>query len=159
MTGNSVQGTTAPRSGVLGTLVIIGGILLAAWVSAGRALFGVAGDLTPVYIITLGFAIAVLHFFVGRSLLRAARRGHRIRPITLVQLAFSWICGVLLGLMIPDITAEGLQTIVSGTTEPALGIAVGIANPLGIICLGTAIVALVLARQDAHGRRPVAEED
>ena len=158
MTG-SVQHPGPARSGAFGVAIIVAGIVLAAWVAGGRALFGIAGGLTPVYICTLGFAIAVLHFFIGLAFMRAAKLGHRIRPITIVQLAFSWACGLLLGLTIPDVTDAGLQTIVSGATEPGLSIAVGVANPLGIICLGTAIAALVLAGRDARGIRPVIEED
>lgn len=72
----------------------------------------------------------------------------------------SWACGILLGLTIPDATEQGLQTILTGAEEPGLSIAIGIANPLGIIMLVTGIVALVLARGDAKGRaHRVAEEE
>jgi hypothetical protein len=79
--------------------------------------------------------------------------------VTVAMLVVSWVCGILLGLMIPDVTALGLQTILTGPHEPGLGIAIGVANPLGIIMLLTGIIALVLARGDAKGRAIVAEED
>lgn len=148
-----------PRSVVPGILVAIAGLILAAWVVAGRALFGLAGELVPLYALTLGLTIVVLHAFIGDGLARTALHGHRTRPTTIGMLAASWGCGVLLGLMIPDATPLGLQTILSGPDEPGLGIAIGVANPLGIIMLVTAIVALFLARGDAQGRAATVEED
>lgn len=149
-----------PRSIAPALLVIVAGLLLAAWVSAGRALFGIAGDLTQVYLFTLGLAIFLLHAFIAEALLRAAQHGYRARPATVAMLIASWACGILLGLTIPDATDRGLQTILTGAEEPGLSIAIGVANPLGIIMLVTAIVALVLARGDAKGKAHlVAEEE
>ena len=145
--------TDAParRFGAFGLVVIIAGVVLAAWVSLGRIPFGIAGELTPWFVVTLGLLIAVLHFFTGRAIVRTARLGRATRPVTILYVCFSWACGLLLGLMIPDVTADGWQTIISGPGEPMLSIAVGLANPLGIVCIATAVVALVLAGQDARG--------
>jgi len=150
-----------PRSIAPALAVIFVGLLLAAWVSVGRALFGIAGDLTQVYVFTLGLFVFLLHAFIAEALLRTAQHGYRARPATVAMLFASWACGVLLGLTIPDATAQGLQTILTGAEEPGLSIAIGIANPLGIIMVVTGIVALVLARGDAMGRahRVAAEED
>src|SRR5690606_37090628 len=150
-----------PRSIAPALAVIFVGLLLAAWVSVGRALFGIAGDLTQVYVFTLGLVIFLLHAFIAEALLRAAQHGYRARPATVAMLISSWACGLFLGLTIPDATAQGLQTILTGAEEPGLSIAIGIANPLGIIMVVTGIVALVLARGDAMGRahRVAAEED
>lgn len=126
----------------------------------GRALFGMAGELTQVYAFTLGIAIIVLHAFIAEGLVRTAHHGYRTRPATIAMLAVSWGCGILLGLMIPDATELGLQTILTGPDEPGLSIVIGVANPLGIIMLVTAIVALGLARGDAKGKaHAVADED
>jgi hypothetical protein len=118
-----------------------------------------AGELTQLYTFTLGLVIVVLHFFIAEALARTAQHGHRTRPATVAMLFASWACGILLGLMIPDVTALGLQTILTGQHEPGLSIAVGVANPLGIIMLLTGIIALVLARGDAKGRATVTEDD
>ncbi|UUT35373.1 hypothetical protein [Microbacterium elymi] len=63
--------------------------------------------------------------------------------------------------MIPDVTPDGLQTILTGAAEPGRGIAIGFANPLGVIMLVLAVIALVLATGDAKGRAdaPRVEED
>lgn len=148
-----------PRSIAPALLVLFAGLLVAAWVSAGRVLFGVAGELTQVYTFTLGLVVFLLHAFIAEALLRAAQHGYRSRPATTGMLIASWACGILLGLMIPDVTPLGLQTILTGPHEPGLGIAIGVANPLGIIMLVTAIVALALARGDAKGNVHRVEED
>jgi len=142
-----------------GILVLLAGIALAAWVGLGRALFGIAGDLAIVYTLTLGTLIVVLHLLIAWSVVRAARRGYRHRPATIGTLVTSWACGVLLGLLIPDITATGLQTILTRGEEPALGIAIGFANPLGVITLVFAVVAAVAARGDAAGRAHLPSEE
>lgn len=147
------------RSILPALLVLFAGMVIAAWVSVGRALFGVAGDLTQVYTFTLGLVVFLLHAFIAEALLRAAQHGFRTRPATLAMLFASWACGILLGLMIPDVTPLGLQTILTGASEPGLSIAIGVANPLGIIMLVTGIVALVLARGDAKGRAHAAAEE
>ena len=150
-----------PRSIAPAMLVVFAGLVIAAWVSVGRLLFGVAGELTQLYTFSLGLFIFLLHAFIAEALLRAAQLGYRTRPATLAMLFASWACGILLGLMIPDVTPLGLQTILTGAIEPGLGIAIGVANPLAVIMVVTGIVALVLARGDAKGKAHAvqAEED
>jgi hypothetical protein len=133
-------------------LVAVAGLLLAAWIGFGRVLFGVAGELTQLYTFTLSLVIVVMHAFIAEALARTAHHGYRTRPATIGMLVASWACGILLGLMIPDVTALGLQTILTGPNEPGLGIAIGVANPLGIVMLVTISVALGLARGDAKGK-------
>jgi hypothetical protein len=160
-TGIHVPGEPSePRSVIPGVLVACGGVVLAAWIVGGRHLFGVGGELTPVFAGTIGLALVALHFFAGRAIARTARRGRRTRPATVATLAVAWGCGILLGFTIPDITAHGLQTILSTLVGPgSLDLVVGLSNPLGIIMLATSIAALVLASGDASGGPPRAEED
>jgi hypothetical protein len=137
--------------------VIMAAIAVAGWISFGRHLFGIGGDLTVVYAATLGAIFLVLLVLTGLAVRRTARRGFQTRAITQALLITSGVCGFLLGLTIPDSTPRGLQTIISGPTEPALGIAIGIANPLGVIGIATAIIALVLAIGDSRGRITLVE--
>jgi Na+-driven multidrug efflux pump len=150
---------SSTRSGALGIIVACGGVFLAAWVSGGRILFGVDGSLTLTYALTVGVAFVVLYLFAGVAILRTARRGYRTRPATIATVLSAWGCGILLGWTIPDITPIGLQTILTGATEPGLGIVIGLSNPLGIIMLGLSVTALVLANIDARGGPRVLEED
>lgn len=152
----------APRSlqaATVGALIAVAGTAVAAWISLGRTLFDRGGSLVLVYAFTLGLLFVILNVFTGLAIARARQRGHRVRPRTWLCIAASWVLGMLLGLLLPDITAEGLQTVVSGPTEPMLGIAIGFANPVGIFSIGITITALVLARLDARGPRPVDEND
>jgi len=149
------------RSPVWGVVIGFVGVLLAAWVAFGRAPFGIAGSLALVYALTLGIAVVVLHVLIADGFARTARRGFRHRRATYGALATSWACAVVLGLLIPDLTPVGLQTVVSGTAEPARGMAIGFANPVGIVMIVFGFVALFLARGDALGRAdaPRVEED
>jgi hypothetical protein len=148
-----------PRSPLPGALIAFAGIAVAAWVTVGRVPFGIAGELTPVYLLTIGILLVLLNAFIAEAVMRAAQHGYRHRPATFGMLFTSWALGVLLGLTIPDVTPDGLQTILSGPHEPGLGIAIGIANPLGIVMIVTAIVALGLARGDAKGKAHAVEEE
>ena len=147
----------ASRSGHTGGVVVVAGIAVAAWISFGRHLFGIGGDLTIIYAATLGVIFAALLVFTGLAVRRTARRGFETRAITYAFFIASGVSGLLLGLTLPDSTPRGLQTIVSGPTEPALGIAIGIANPLGVIGIATAIIALVLSIRDSRGQITLVE--
>ena len=70
-----------------------------------------------------------------------------------------WIVTVILGLLIPDVTADGLQTILTRGAEPGLGIAIGFANPFGVVMIVFGIVAAALAHGDAAGRAYAPSED
>jgi hypothetical protein len=149
-----------PRIGLAmarGVGTFLAGVALALWIVFGRFAFGIGGDLTPVYLL-LGIVIVVLHAFTGQALARTTMRGFTTRRASVATLVAAWGCGILLGLTIPDVTSEGLQTIVSGPVEPWRGIAIGLANPAGIITIALLIAALVLAHQDSRGIAPTGEE-
>ena len=147
----------APGTGMRGAAVASAGIAVAGWVSFGRDLFGIGGGLTLLYAATLGLSFAALFVFTGLAVRRTALRGFQTRAMTHTMLIASGGCAFLLGLTLPDTTPTGLQTIISGPSEPALGIAIGIANPLGVIGIATAIIALVLAIRDSRGRVTLVE--
>lgn len=140
-----------------GVGVLLAGVAIAAWIVFGRFLFGVGGELTLAYL-PIGVLVVVLHAFIGRALSRTAARGFTPRRSTWGTLITAWGCGILLGLTIPDVTETGLQTILTGAAQPWLDVAIGVANPAGIIMIAFTIIALVLASQDAHGPRPVEDD-
>lgn len=147
-----------PRSAWLGILVILVGLIVAAWVAVGRFLFGIGGSMTPWYLL-LGTAIFVGQCFAGRAIILTARRGYHSRAWTMVIVAFSWGFGLLCGATLPDNTPLGMQTIVSGTQPTGLGIAIGVTNPCAIVCLSLTGATIFLGYYDARGRRPKYDED
>lgn len=147
----------APAATARGAAVILIGVALAAWIVFGRFLFGIGGELTLAYSL-IGVFVVALHVFIGRALARTAARGFTTRASTRGTLMAAWGCGILLGLTIPDLTRGGLHTILSGDTEPGLGVAIGVANPAGIVMIALTIIALVLATQDSRGPWPAEEE-
>lgn len=154
---DSVGQTT--RAGTLrGVGVLLVGVVLALWIVFGRFLFGVGGELVVPYLL-IGVLVVALHIPLGRAVTRMTNRGFTLRPSTRGSLIAAWGCGILLGLTIPDITPDGLQTIISGTQQPTLDVAIGVANPAGIIMIAFTCIALVLASQDAHGPRPTEDDD
>lgn len=133
--------------------VLLAGVVLALWIVVGRFLFGIGGGLTFAYLL-VGILIVILHVYIGRAIARTSARGFTLRPATRGTLIAAWGCGVLLGLTLPDLTPDGLQTILTGARQPGLEVAIGLANPAGILTIAFTIIALVLARQDANGPRP-----
>ncbi|HEY5221652.1 MAG TPA: hypothetical protein VIJ18_01165 [Microbacteriaceae bacterium] len=157
-TADAAAEPRTPVSVAPGILIIVGGLLVAAWIAVGRFPFGVEGSLTPLYLF-IGLVIAALQVAAGRALIRGARAGYAARGWTIAILLSSWAFGILCGLTLPDATPSGLQTIVSGAHEPGLGIAIGVTNPAGMVCAILSVAAVILAYRDARGGRPIYDED
>ncbi len=133
--------------------VLAVGLLLSAWVTYGRFLFDRGGSLTPIYAVLIGVPMVVLHAFVARAFGKVRRAGMGMRRATLNCLLTAWACFILLGLTIPDRPHESLETIVTGSHDLWVGMAIGIANPAGIIGMGLTVATLILALGDARGPR------
>lgn len=152
------EATRAPMSVAPGILIILGGLLVAAWIGVGRFPFGVAGSLTPLYVF-IGLIVAGLQVATGRALIRGARAGYQAHGWTIAIVLSSWAFGILCGLTLPDATPAGMQTILTGAQEPGLGIAIGVTNPAGMICVILSVAAVILAYRDARGGRPIYDQD
>lgn len=149
-----VPAALPPRSPAFGIATIAIGTLVAAWMTAGRALFGVAGEMVPWFAATILPVMAGLCIAAGAMMLRAARRGHPLRPATRSTMIVSWVLGLLFGLMVPDTTADGLASVLSVLGGPvALEIGIGLCNPLGIVAVVLAVFSLALAFRDSQGPR------
>lgn len=149
--------STVRTSPARGVGVLAAGVVLALWIVAGRFLFGIGGELTLAYLL-IGVVIVILHASISRAVARVSERGFELRPSTRGTIIAAWGCGALLGLTIPDLTPDGLQTILTGASQPWLEVAIGVANPAGILTIAFTIIALVLASQDARGPR-IHEDD
>lgn len=139
-------------------LVVFMGTLVSLWVAVGRALFDKMGSLTVVYVILVAIPVFLLHLFIARNLARVKVAGHVQRRATVNSLVTAWLCLVLFGLTLPDRPRASLETILTSDIEPWTGMAVGIANPLGIIGIALTVAALFLSRTDVLGLKP-SEDD
>ncbi|MFT4233304.1 MAG: hypothetical protein QM606_11090 [Leucobacter sp.] len=140
-------------------IMAIVGVALALWMAAGRWAFGIGGSLTWWYLPTIGLLFAWLQLWIARRLRVTRDRGRRTRRRTIVALVLAWLCAVAFGLTVPDLTADGLVSILSLWAGSAFSAEMSIAlcNPLGIIAFALAIAALAFAYADA--RDPTPEED
>lgn len=137
------------------------GLLIAAWVVFGRKVFGVDGSLTLIYTLSLGPAIVVANMVAAMGIHQVALKKQHLKPVTFIVIVAGWVCGILLGLLIPDETETGLRSIAVDQSIPGiLDFVIGIANPLGIFTVGLPIASYFLARSNAKGiREEVPEED
>ena len=140
-------------------VITVIGIVLAAWMSAGRWLFGIGGNLTWWYVPAIGLTYAALMWWVGNRMDATTRRGKRLKRSTWVTLALSWVCAIGFGFMVPDRADGSLQSIVSfaAGSEFSAEMSIALCNPLGIIAFALGFFALGIAI--ASGKDPRPEED
>lgn len=140
-------------------IVAIVGVVLALWMAAGRWLFGIGGSLTWWYVPTIGVVFVGLQLWLARRLRVTRDRGRRTSRSTVVTLALAWLSALGFGLTVPDLTPDGLVSILSLASGSAFSAEMSIAlcNPLGILAFACAIAALGFAYADARDPKP--EED
>lgn len=139
-------------------LVAMMGVVMASWVSFGRHLFDKGGPFTIVYVLLVGIPVVIMHLVIAKRLGRLARSAFQQSRATVTCLITAWVLFTGLGLTIPDRPISSLETIVTGASEPWLGMAIGIANPLGIIGLALTVAALLLSKRDLAGAQPTEDE-
>ncbi|PRI10989.1 hypothetical protein [Leucobacter massiliensis] len=146
----------------MGRIVVsIVGVLLALWMAAGRWAFGIGGPLTWWYLPTIGLVFAALQLWLAHRLRVTALRGRRTGRGTVVSLILAWLSALGFGLTVPDLTPEGLVSILSLGSGSAFSVDMSIAlcNPLGIVAVGFAIAALVFSFADARDPKPEEDEE
>ena len=101
-------------------------LVSAAWITVGRALFGAAGDLVPIFAISFGPALALILCLAARWAFADARRAVAAAELTRpacrwgVAIAQSacWVLAFLFGMFIPDYRAgvpvSGMGALVGG---------------------------------------------
>jgi hypothetical protein len=142
----------------------IGWILAVAvplWMAGGRFLTDSAGDLTPVYALTLSPVLLVLSVVALAVPRRRPGRVPSARALGLLLIA--WGSGVGLGFTLPD-TGDGASSVLGALAGPeAEGAAAAFSNPLGIIMLFMSIAGCVLAIRDSSrpggAQRSAEDED
>lgn len=139
--------------------VVILGTALAAWMAAGRWLFGIGGSLTWWYVPCIGLTYAVLSWWIARRITLTRSRGLRVGRAPWVALILSWVCAICFGFTVPDNVNGELESILShfAGSDFSVGMSIALCNPFGIIAFSLAFIALGYAI--ASGRPPHPEED
>ncbi len=126
----------------------------AAWISAGRALAGAAGDLTFIFTISFGLPLflilALAHFFSAKEL-KLQERGLRagLPPVTALVLVSAWAIAALFGFLIPD-RLEGVTVSAAAQVlgPDVIGLSAAFANTSGILTFSFAIASLLISIAD-----------
>lgn len=150
----------APR--FLPGLVAAGGVLVAAWMAAGRVLFGISGSLVLWLTPTVGLAAALIAIFTGVAIARTRRAGFRTRGTVVTFVVLSWLLGIGFGLTVAEHTDSGARSVLGlFGSEVAVEIGIGLCNPMVSVSLTLAVAALWIALVDARGPRAprTAEEE
>ncbi|NKX55639.1 hypothetical protein [Arthrobacter mobilis] len=127
-------------------------LLVPLWAAAGRVLFGIGGQLTVLLAFTLGPVLLILLLLAG---VRTTATAAKYRPFaapadTSAVLAGAWLAALGFGFTVPDFGARGGSVMSRLLGDSALGLSTALCNPLGILSLGLAIAAVVLAYRDAR---------
>lgn len=144
---------------IFSLLVFLIGGLIGIWMGIGRGLFGAGGELIPWYLWTMTPIFIVCQVMLSWRLFIAIERDYPIRPRTVVFIVLSWLLGIAFGLFVPDIVDGEIVSAFSKLVDPAgqdatlIEFALGFSNPLGIVAIGIAIVALIIAWIDSVGKK------
>lgn len=140
-------------------VVMIVGLLLALWMSAGRWLFGTGGSLTWWYLPTIGLTYAAVSYWLARRMSITRSRGRRLGRATIVTLVLSWVCAIGFGFMVPDYVNGQLDSIISHAAGSAFSaeMTIALCNPAGIIAFALLGASIAFAYADARDK--IAPED
>ena len=143
----------------------------AAWITVGRALFGAAGDLVPIFAISFGPALAVIlclgAWWMFRDAHRRVTSGEYARVGASWGFVFSvwacWALAFLFGMFIPDYRAGGAGVRIGALAgADYVGYGSGFGNTFGILTFAMAITAAVIAfnanRRSARMQQGVTDE-
>lgn len=128
-------------------------LLIPLWVTAGRMLFGVGGNLVVIFAATVGPLLAILMLVsAARITVAAARRPRFGAPLrTSFLLLGLWLAGGAFGFLVPDVGGGpgrdgSVMSALVGTE--AVGFSAALANPVGILTLGLTVALLVVSVRD-----------
>ncbi|WP_167143900.1 hypothetical protein [Canibacter zhoujuaniae] len=127
------------------TTVLAMGLLLAAFIAFGRALFGLLGSNTVWYTLGIALPYLLVSVWLSRRLAITARAGRRTTRGVIVSAALSWLCAAIFAVTVPDVQADGSLAAITappGSSPFALEMAIALCNPFAIlqfVFLGAAI--------------------
>ena len=126
-------------------------VLIPLWITAGRVLFGVQGNLVAIFTATVGPLLAILLLLSAvRITVAAARRPTFGAPLrTSFLLLATWTAGGVFGFLVPDAGGDpehsgSVMSVLLGAD--AVGFSAALANPAGIMTLGLTVYLAVCSR-------------
>ncbi|WP_312178416.1 hypothetical protein [Arthrobacter sp.] len=131
-------------------------IVVPLWITAGRTLFGVEGQLVPIFALTAGPVLAILMLTAAVKITVQAKGRHPFgAPLkTSVLLLANYVLAGAFGFLVPDFGSPGSGSVLSGLAgEDVLGYSAALANPFGIATLFISVVVLVTSFRDSAATR------
>lgn len=124
------------------------------WITAGRTLFGIEGNLVPIFAATAGPLLAILLLLSAVRLTVSATRSRNFgAPLrTSFLLLAVWAAGGAFGFLVPDVGGSPGR---NGSVMSALlgdeivGMSAALANPAGILTLGLTVSLVVVTFRDS----------
>lgn len=128
-------------------------LLIPLWITAGRMLFGIQGNLVVIFAATVGPLMAILMMLSAVRITVAATRRPRFgAPVrTSFLLLGLWLAGGAFGFLVPDVGGEpgGDGSVLSALAgAEAEGISAALANPIGMLTLGLTVALVVVSVRD-----------
>ena len=127
-------------------------IVVPLWITAGRILFGVQGQLVAIFALTAGPVLAVLMLTAAVKITAnaKARRPFGAPLKTSLLLLGNYVLAGAFGFLVPDFGTPDSGSVLSGFAgEDVLGYSAALANPFGIATLFISVVVLVRSFRDA----------
>lgn len=131
----------------------------AAWITAGRALFGAGGELVPIYAISFGPAlliillVAALFSYKEMGLQGAGKRAG-LPPVTALVAASTWVLAGFFGMVAPDrLEGQNISAAAALLGPDVIGLSAAFGNTSGILTFSFAIATLLLAISDYRRAR------
>ncbi|WAP52174.1 hypothetical protein OL239_02380 [Arthrobacter sp. ATA002] len=126
-------------------------LLVPLWITAGRVLFGINGNLVAIFAATLGPLLVGLMLLAAVRITVAARRRTPFGAPTGTSflLLATWVAGAAFGFLVPDVGGGhgkdgSVMSVLLGTG--AGGFSAALANPVGMIMLGLTVSLVVVSR-------------
>ncbi|MGV3149533.1 hypothetical protein [Rothia sp. 11273D007AR] len=154
-----LQRQPGPVRQVLAYLLVPMACASAAWITAGRALFGAGGELVPIYAISFGPALLIILlvaalFSFKEMVLQAAGVRAGLPPVTALVAASTWVLAGFFGMVAPDrLEGQNISAAAALLGPDVIGLSAAFGNTSGILTFSFAIATLLLAISDYRRAR------
>lgn len=149
----------SPVRRVLAYLLVPMAFISAAWITAGRALFGAGGELVPIYAISFGPALLVILLVAALFSFKemgVQEKGVRagLPPVTALVAVSTWVLAGFFGMVAPDrLEGQNISAAAALLGSDVIGLSAAFGNTSGILTFSFAIATLLLAISDYRKAR------